>query len=154
MFVDALTAYLYAYDNGVASFPEDWKITNNFTWQEAFTNETRIDGYPPLEIFINVVETAKVAQRIRVKLKRPMIIHCWVRQIPHNKRAGSSAKRSPHINGRAIDFHINGLADSEVRKKILELNLPVRVEDGTTGWVHIDIGNSYTEDYNWGLFKP
>ena len=42
----------------------------------------------------------------------------------------------------------------QVRKKILEMNLPVRVEANTNGWVHIDIGNSYIKNYTWGLFYP
>lgn len=151
MFVDPLDAYLYAYDYGL-TFPSDWKITNNFTWNEVFVNERSSDGIPILEVFENAFQTAGALQKIRTKLNSPIIVHCWVRQIPHNKRAGSSAKRSPHINGRAVDFHINGMPDEEVRKKILALKLPVRIEKNTKGWVHIDIGNSYIKDYKWGLF--
>lgn len=152
MFVDAITAYLYAYDNGLA-FPKDWKITNNFTWNEVFTNETSKDGYPILEVFQNAVELSIQLQKIRAKIGKPIIVHCWVRQIPHNKRAGSTAKRSPHINGRAVDFHIEGMTDKEVRNRILSIGMPVRIEDNTSGWVHIDTGNPYINDFKWGLFK-
>ena len=152
MFVDALTAYFYAYDNGL-TFPKDWKITNNFTWNEAFINERTTDGIPILEVFQNIAETAVQMQKIRAKIGKPIIVHCWVRQIPHNKRAGSTAKRSPHINGRAVDFHINGMTDEEVRKRILNIGLPVRIEDNTSGWVHIYICNPYIKDFKWGLFK-
>lgn len=152
MIVSALDAYNYAYDH-FPKFPSSWKISDNFTWNEVFTNETNIDGIPMLEVFENAVQLAKQLQIVRTKIGKPIIPHCWVRQIKHNKRAGSTAKRSPHINGRAIDFHINGMAESDVRKKILEMKLPLRIEADTKGWVHIDIGNSYTSNYNWGVFK-
>lgn len=152
MIVSALDAYNYAYDH-FPKFPSSWKISDNFTWNEVFTNETNIDGIPMLEVFENAVHLSKLLQTVRTKIGKPIVVHCWVRQIKHNKRAGSTAKRSPHINGRAVDFHINGMADSDVRKKILEMKLPLRIEADTKGWVHIDAGNSYTSDYNWGVFK-
>lgn len=153
MIVSALDAYSYAYDC-FPKFPWDWKVADNFTWKEVFANEILTDGTPILEVFENAVQLAKQLQIIRTKLGKPIHVHCWVRQVKHNKRAGSKAKRSPHINGRAVDFHVEGMADSDVRKKILEMNLPVRVEANTNGWVHIDIGNSYTKNYTWGLFYP
>lgn len=153
MIISSLNAYLYCYDHGL-SFPKEWMITNNFSWREAFTNEILTDGVPILEVFQNIEAAAKVFQQARTKLGKPFIIHCWTRQIPHNKRAKSTAKRSPHINGRAIDFHVNGMSDKTVRDKLLSYKLPIRIEDGTNGWVHIDIGNSYTNDFRWRLFKP
>lgn len=151
--VSADIAYQHCYQNGVI-FPRDWYITENFTWNEVFTNEKITDGYPMFEVFVNAVELAKQMQYIRRKLQRPVVVHCWVRQIPHNKRAGSIARKSAHINGRAVDFHVPGMTDAEVRKKILSFNLPVRIEDGTSGWVHVDIGNSYLSGTpKWGLFK-
>ncbi len=152
MIVSALDAYNYAYDH-FPTFPPSWKISDNFTWNEVFTNECISDGMPMLEVYENAVQLAKQLQIVRTKIGKPIIPHCWVRQIKHNKRAGSIAKRSPHINGRAIDFHINGMAESDIRKKILEMKLPLRIEADTKGWVHIDIGNSYTNNYNWGVFK-
>jgi uncharacterized protein YcbK (DUF882 family) len=152
MFADAETAYLYAYEHGVASFPSDYKITENFTWKEAFVNEKDTDGRPTLDVFQNVMSTAIVLQKVRTKIGKPITVTSWVRQIPHNRRAGSTAKKSAHINGRAVDFHIYGMADKDVRTKILAMNLSCRLEDNTTGWVHLDIGNSFTNDYKWGLF--
>lgn len=116
MLVSALDAYNYAYDH-FPTFPPSWKISENFTWNEVFTNECISDGMPMLEVYENAAQLAKQLQIIRTKLGKPIHVHCWVRQIKHNKRAGSTAKRSPHINGRAVDFHINGMAESDVRKK-------------------------------------
>ena len=151
-YMSPLDVYEYCYDHGVAKIPGNWMITANFKWREAFVNEQTTDGYPPLEIFENVFETAKTLQAARAKIGRPFNIHCWVRQIPHNKRAGSTARRSPHIHGRAVDFDVTGLTPAQTRQKLLALKLPIRIEANTKTWVHIDIGNSYTKDYKWGIF--
>lgn len=151
MIISPLQAYIHAYKN-FPEFPDDWMITQNFSWKEAFTNERREDGVPILEIFKNVAKTAEMMQIIRGRLGKPIIVHCWVRQIPHNIRAGSTAARSPHINGRAVDFHVNGMSDKVLQKKIYNMNLRVRIEKDTIGWTHIDIGNSYTNAMAWGYF--
>lgn len=151
-YMSPLDVYEYCYDHGVANIPGSWLITANFRWREAFVNEVNADGYPSLEVFENVFETAKALQVARAKIGRPFNIHCWVRQIPHNKRAGSTARRSPHINGRAVDFDVTGMTPAQVRAKLLTLKLPIRIEANTKTWVHIDIGNSYTKDYKWGVF--
>ena len=153
-FISPQEAYLFCYNFGPAAFPNNWHITDNFTWQEVFVNESKADGYPILEVFENAFELAKQLQVARTKMGRAFNIHCWVRQIPHNKRAGSTARMSAHINGRAVDFDVAGLTPAQVRSKLLEYNLPIRIEDKTPTWVHIDVGNKYTDDYKWGLFKP
>lgn len=152
-FVSAVDAYLYCYDNGPL-FPENWYVTNNFSWNEVFKNEIKADGYPILEVFKNAEKTARVLQMARTKIGRAFNIHCWVRQIPHNKRAGSTAKRSPHINGCAVDFDITGLSPEQGRARILALDLPLRIEDGTPTWIHVDTGNEYIGAFKYGLFKP
>ena len=146
-------AYKYCYLKGL-SFPDNWYITNNFSWNEAFKNERKSDGKPILEIFQNVFLTAIQLQSARTKIGKPFNIHCWVRQIPHNIRAGSTAVFSPHINGRAVDFSVTNVKPEQVREQLLKLNLPIRIEAGTPTWVHVDIGNSYTENFKWGLFYP
>lgn len=149
--VSALDAYEYCYDHG-PSFPADWYITENFKWKEVFVNERVSDGYPMLEVFNNAAKTARVLQQARTKIGKAFNIHCWVRQIPHNKRAGSTAKRSAHINGCAVDFDVTGMAPAQVRAKLLTLDLPLRIEANTPTWVHVDTGNTYTGDFKYGVF--
>lgn len=149
--VSPLNAYLHAY-NSFPEFPDNWYITENFKWREVFVNEMKSDGVPTLEVFNNAYELAKVLQQARTKIGKAFNVHCWVRQIPHNKRAGSTAERSPHINGRAIDFDVTGMTPAAVRAKLLTLNLPIRIEANTPTWIHIDVGNSYTNDYKYGIF--
>lgn len=153
----ALEAYRYAYTNGVAAFPKDWMITKNFAWWEAFVNEKSTDGRPDFHTFENAVESAQVMQKIRDKAGVSISIHCWVRQILHNIRAGSTATLSPHINGRAIDFTISGMSYPKAIQFCLDMQkagLKIRVELGTKTWVHVDIGNSFNKDYRWGGFNP
>lgn len=148
-------AYLYAYEKGgVQDFPNSWHITEHFTWDEVFVNAKNTDGCPTLEIFETALQTAHQMEHIRALANKPIIVHCWVRQIPHNKRAGSTAEFSPHINGRAVDFNIKGLSTEIAIELILKLKTQVRIERGTTDWVHIDIGNSYIGAYTWGMFTP
>ena len=151
--VTPLEAYEYCYDHGPL-FPNEWHVTQNFTWNEVFTNEIKADGYPMLEVFNNAYKLARVLQEARSKIGKAFNIHCWVRQIPHNKRAGSTAKRSAHINGCAVDFDVTGLTPAQVRAKLLELDLPLRIEANTPTWVHVDTGNTYTNDFKYGVFQP
>lgn len=148
--ISANKAYEYAYNYGI-KFPTDWYITKNFTWNEVFKNENQYDGIPIFEVFKNATEIGCYLQKFREYIKKPINIHCWVRQIPHNKRAGSTAKYSAHINGRAVDFSISGLSDSDTRQAVINAKLPVRIEKNTKGWVHIDISN-YVTPFIIGLF--
>ena len=148
----AKEAYEYCYQNGPI-FPSDWSITQNFTWNEAFKNETKSDGIPIYEVFQNIEKLARVLQYARSKIGKAFIIHCWYRSIPHNIRAGSTALYSPHLNGSAVDFHIRGESPEHSRAVLLTLDLPLRIEDETKTWVHVDTGNTYTGNYRYGLFK-
>ncbi len=150
MLKTAKEAYEYAYNNGV-KFPTNWYITKNFKWNEAFVNELSSDGIPIFEVFENVVHMAYYMQQFRDKIGKPINVHCWVRQIPHNKRAGSTAKYSSHINGLAVDFDVTGLNSNEVRAFALACKLDVRIEKDTQGWVHFDRTRYAT--YRPGLFS-
>ena len=143
-------AYEWAYVHGL-TFPSSWYITPNFKWNEVFVNETASDGIPIYEVFQNAYKLGQHIQFVRQYLGKPVIVHSWVRQIPHNKRAGSTAKYSGHLNGLAVDFHIDGMTDEDVRNAIIEMGIPVRIEANTKGWVHIDI-NNYVARFTPGLF--
>lgn len=165
----AVDVYYFCYEKGnVTSIPSNWYITNNFSWKEAFTNEISTDGVPFYSMFVNISDSAKEFQKVRDYLGKGMNIHCWYRSIEHNVRAyiesgySKSVARTKtrlgnHLFGKAIDFHITGMTDSEVRNKILQGvksgKFKVRIEANTNGWVHIDCGNPYISGgYNWGLF--
>lgn len=149
MIVEPNQAYLYAYSNGV-KFPNDWHITENFTWNEVFKNERLSDGVPILEVFENALKLAKYMQEIREELKQPINIHCWVRQFKHNKRV-TGGKLSAHLNGLAVDFVVKNMTSQQAREYIKAMRLPVRIEADTDGWVHIDL-STYVKNYRAGLF--
>lgn len=149
MIIKPKQAYLYAYNNGV-KFPKDWYITENFTWNEVFTNEKLCDGIPLLEVFENALRMAQMIQLLRDEVKQPINIHCWVRQPKHNKRVGG-AKLSAHLNGLAVDFDVKNMTSDQTRAYIKAMRLPVRVEANTDTWVHIDL-SSYVKDFRTGLF--
>lgn len=151
--VKPLEAYEYYYDHG-HNFPKDWYITDHFTWNEAFTGEKIGDGWVDYRVFVDIGKLAGALEQCRRAINKPFIVHCWVRTIPHNKRAGSMAKRSPHIFGMGVDFHVQGMKEDAARKKMLTLGLNIRIEDGTVGWIHVDIGNPFIpRGMSWGLFK-
>lgn len=155
MIKPALEVYKHCYNQGrVDTIPADWQITKNFKWAEAFKNETKADGVPGYEVFQRIERSAGTFQLAREFIDAPFIIHCWYRCVLHNQRAGSVAYLSPHIYGNAIDFHVAGMNCAEVRKKLLKADLPLRIEDGTTTWVHLDTGNTFIKDgYKFGLFR-
>lgn len=165
----ALDVYYYCYEKGnTSSIPKDWKITDNFTWAEAFSNEINTDGVPFYDVFLRIENSAKEFQKVRDYLKSPMYIHCWYRSVEHNVRAyiqsgyTSSVARtktrlSVHLYGTAIDFHVLGMTDEGVRQKLTqgvkEGKLKIRIEANTNGWVHIDCGNPFIScGYKYGLF--
>lgn len=152
MIVSAREAYLFAYDRGECKFPATWQATENFSWNEIFVNEKPTDGVPVLEVFENAQRLATTMQTVRNKLKKPIIVTSWVRSVPHNKRAKSKAKLSPHINGRAVDFMVKNMNPSDVRKAILLMDLPLRIEANTPTWVHCDTGNPYINAFTYGIF--
>lgn len=152
MIVTARDAYLFAYDRGECKFPVTWQATNNFSWNEIFVNEKASDGVPILEVFENAQRLATTMQTVREKIKKPILVTSWVRSVAHNKRAKSTAKLSPHISGRAVDFVIKDMSPADVRKAILQMDLPLRIEANTPTWTHCDSGNPYINAFTYGIF--
>lgn len=169
MIKSPLDVYYYCYEKGnVTSIPSDWQITNNFKWKEAFINEQNTDGVPFYDTFLRIFNATKEFQKVRDYLGLGMNVHCFYRSIEHNvrayiqsgfdkKTARTKTRLSVHLYGSALDFHVNGMTDSQVRNKILqgvkEGKFKVRIEANTNGWVHIDTGCPFISGgYNWGLF--
>lgn len=165
-----LEVYYYCYEKGnVTQIPDNWAITKNFKWNEAFKNELKSDGVPFFDLFNRIYFSALEFQKIRNYLKKPMNIHCWYRSVEHNVRAyvqsgysksvaRTKTRLSVHLYGCAIDFHVNGMSDTLVRqtlqKGIIEGAFKVRIEANTNGWVHVDTGCPFINNgYKYGLFN-
>lgn len=168
-FKTALDVYYFCYEKGnVTSIPASWYITENFTWVEAFKNEISTDGVPFYDTFLRIYNSCLEFQKVRNYLNKPMNVHCFYRGIEHNVRAyiqsgfsksiaRTKTRLSPHIYGIALDFHVNGMSDESVRQKLIqgikEGKFKIRIEGGTTGWVHIDTGNPFiSTGFKYGIF--
>lgn len=95
-------------------------------------------------------------------VKQPMIVNTWASSGTLSQRGlrcnmcqlvadKTSVYMSAHSLGKAIDFHVNGMAAESVRKLIKDninkFEYPIRLEEGVS-WVHIDC---YTLDGNTKL---
>ena len=143
-------------------FPNDWDVSQHFTWNDVFKNEIKTYGCPPLNIFQVAAKSAIEFEKVRVYLEKPMNIHCWFRSMQHNldikiKQHLNPAMHSSHLYAMAMDFDVTGMTIEAAREKILEGitkgMFHLRVEPNTATWVHTDTGNPYINDYKWGLIK-
>jgi len=123
------------------------KISKYFTYKEALylpkwgreANEE--DGLTAIHRANLVVLFSKM-DKIREFFDKPIIVHVAYRPEKYNTLIGGS-KRSAHMEGKAVDFHIIGVSCDEARKKIIEANLledlDLRMEDiDGANWIHID----------------
>lgn len=132
-------------------------ISTSFTVHEAlFLPSWRVYHIPSDEEKQEIMKTAAAMQRIRELFNRPVVVHCWMRPTctnapgtryhgrNYNRHIGSRSMRSAHIFGRAVDFHVSGMAGiagcAAARNIILPYLEPwnLRMEDIEGGWVHID----------------
>lgn len=133
------------------------KISKHFTVHEAtFLPSWRIYHLPSEEEKVEIVKLATIMDNLRDKLNKPFIVHVWIRpkkvNCPSSTRhgqdynlfIGSTSKKSGHIFGQAIDFHVSGMAGpnscnlvrEDIKPELERLN--IRMEDIQGGWIHID----------------
>ena len=133
------------------------KITDHFRVHEAlWLPSWRIYHIPSDEEKQQIVSLASFMEKIRELQNRPIFVHCWIRPLKvnrpgtqfhkknYNKYVGSTSRRSPHIFGRAVDFHVAGFAGPKKCAEIRNMILPnlqrwnIRMENIEGGWIHID----------------
>lgn len=103
-----------------------------------------------------ILKLALIMDEVRKFVDNPILVHVWIRpnkaNIPgskwnghdYNHYIGSTAKRSAHIYGRAIDFHVSGSEGPQgcaaIRQKLLPKieGWDLRMEDNEGGWIHLD----------------
>ncbi len=102
--------------------PDRWTLNNiqleasivlngSFTWAEATRGGTRM---PPDQATVDaIIRIARLAQRARDQLGRPMIVTSWYRD-PKTNAAVGGVFNSRHIVGDAIDFYCDGLTGDEI----------------------------------------
>jgi uncharacterized protein YcbK (DUF882 family) len=90
----------------------------------------------------NLIDLCKSMDVVRDYIESPIIVHVTYRPIEYNKAIGG-ALHSAHSDGKAMDFHVNGISCDDFRKKIVDEgkldDWEMRCEDASgTNWVHLD----------------
>ena len=113
----------------------------HFKWKEALRlNKWDIFVYPERPIAVNIMETARVMDKIRKIMGEPIYISSWYRPFKYNRYV-DGATRSAHMEGLAVDFYLKRTPIHEAREKLryfLE-SLDIRMEKHNGGWIHIDL---------------
>ena len=84
-----------------------WQLTPHFTLEEFCLSQEAvragIDNTPPPVAVANLVRMAKLLEKVRELLKKPIYVTSGYRSPELNARIGGSPK-SAHLDGRAADF--------------------------------------------------
>ncbi|MCP3681883.1 MAG: DUF882 domain-containing protein [bacterium] len=92
------------------------------------------------QAFVND-ELISFLQMIRDELEKPVSIHCINRCPAHNLDSGGS-ERSQHLQGKAADFHVNGMSIKELHTYMEGFYPRVIRGLGLYPWgVHADTGD-------------
>lgn len=114
----------------------------NFSISELVHSDNAIkaglDNTPNIEQIDNLLNLIFYClQPIRDKLKKPMIITSGFRNSKVNFLAGGTA-RSQHLEGKAADFIVKGMAPAQVINFIVKSNIEYdQLINEYNKWVHI-----------------
>lgn len=152
----------------------DWndpkaKISKYFTVKEALLlSSINTLHLPSEEEKANIIALAEKMDKVREFLGKGIIVHCWIRPtsvnctdpkyqgFDYNSYIGSKAKKSAHVLGKAIDFHVAGYENSYGCDAMRTLLIPkleewgMRMEDINGSWIHMDIAEVKSQRF----FKP
>lgn len=152
----------------------DWndpkaKISKYFTVKEALLlPRINVLHIPSEEEKANIIHLANKMDIVREFLNKGIIVHCWIRPTSvncsdpkyqgfnYNEYIGSTAKKSAHVIGKAIDFHVSGYETNHECDYIRGLLLPqleawdMRMEDIQGSWIHMDTAKVISQRF----FRP
>ena len=122
------------------------KLTDNFTLAEFTESQTAsrkgFDNTPPEEVIPNLIRTAKLLEKVRKAVGKPITVTSGYRSKQLNDALGSN-DRSQHRVGCAADFKVAGMTPDEVVQAIIATDIQydqlIREFDS---WVHISVPNS------------
>lgn len=111
-------------------------ITDHFKVSEIRCHDLRVKEYL---IYSEVLE---ILEDLRKIVNKPIYITSAYRSKSYNNKLKGSSKRSQHIKGRAVDFHIKGLNSQQIYdiiKKQGWLGTRIKGIGLYNTFVHIDI---------------
>ena len=98
--------------------------------------------YPPEWVEARLAPLVRALEVIRAEYGKPIRIISAYRPLPYNRALGSKDD-SQHVQGRAADFQIAGVAPGLIYRRVLELHQLGRIEIGGIGvyddFNHIDV---------------
>ena len=132
----------------VAWEDENAQVTAHFRVHETlWLPSWRIYHHPSDEEKAEIVKTADAMEKIRGLFNASISVHCWIRPLSvnspgsarhgknYNRAIGSRSRKSAHIFGRAVDFHVSGKQGPTQCRQVREVILPdleewaIRMED-------------------------
>jgi zinc D-Ala-D-Ala carboxypeptidase len=136
-------------------------LTPHFTLEELCASEfaarNGIDNAPPPQVVANLTRLAKMLEKVRELLKKPILISSGYRSPQLNARIGGSTK-SAHMDGRAADFICPAFGTPYVvAKRIAAARLGFDQMIHEYGrWVHIAVprANERADRELLSIFEP
>lgn len=127
----------------------DWtngacQITDHFTVNDALMLHaynrlaTEADGAD----FNKLTALCQKMEEVRAILGSPMTVHCCFRSQEYNQAQGISPTADVHSFSEAMDFDCNeSMSITDVQAKLEPFldQLQIRMERGTTTWIHLDV---------------
>lgn len=114
-----------------------------FSWRDAlYLSRWDICAVPTPEQAFWIMRVAHTMMLVSQYFNKPIKVNSWLRPTRYNSLVGG-ATNSPHLEGKAIDFVIEGVDCDAVRSRLKsELDLiQARVQNHKPGtsWVHLDL---------------
>lgn len=97
------------------------RLSHNFTLAEAIRSdkakELGLSNRPDAKAFDAIMDTAENMQAVRSLFGKPITVTSWYRSPAVNEAVGGSPT-SAHVQGRAVDFRIDGFTPMEIATRI------------------------------------
>ncbi|NDB58301.1 peptidase M15 [bacterium] len=124
------------------------KLSDHFSLEELTYSDLAvrhgIDNNPNGDIVVNLTRLAKLLERVRLLLNKPIHINSAYRSPEVNNLLGSKPT-SQHCVGCAADIKVGSMTPDQVVKAIVHSDIPYdQVIREFDSWVHISIPNNET----------
>jgi zinc D-Ala-D-Ala carboxypeptidase len=118
------------------------QLTKDFKLGDFTKTSTGIANViPTQDILDNIANIAAVLQYVKDQLHIPITITSGYRSPAVNRAAGSTAQKSDHLIGEAVDFQSSKMAPKQIVDAIMKMNLPYKQLIWETppnkSWVHL-----------------